>query len=67
MNQIMNRTPLYQMADPVDRAHVAKARQRVALKRWLRKNGCPMPCNTPTHILRTIAQRIKAGQILIVP
>lgn len=67
MTKIADRVPLHQIVDPRDRAVVAKARKRVALKRWLRANNCLMPDNAPTHILQTMAQRIKAGQILIVP
>lgn len=61
------RYPVRCIVDPKYRAEVARARRRVALKTWLRQNGCPMPAETPTHILLTMTQRIKAGQILIVP
>jgi len=67
MTKIADRVPLSQIVEPRDRARVAEARRRVALKRWLRNNNCSMPDETPTHIMRTMTQRIKAGHILIVP
>lgn len=59
--EVKYRRPMRHYVNPAAYLEIAEARRRIALKRWLRMRGCPMPNECPTHILRLIAQRIRAG------
>lgn len=52
-------TPLRCILDVCYREDVAEARRRVAMKRYLRRNGCPMHPETPSHILRNVTRQVR--------